>query len=329
MIRLKPSLAWVCLALIVAMLAIRPAGESLVPAAVNDWAVISMAIWVQATPFLLLGVVVAGVITIYGFGGNFSMAASRIPLIEVPAAAGVGAMLPTCECAAVPTAKSLALSGLRPSAALSFMVAAPGANPIVIVSTLVAYTGREEMALARFVAAIATAVLIGLAWEKLGRGVGGPLDPLNAQPAANVEEAPKIGAVASAVSIGAFIAREFVGASALLALGASVAGAFKTLVPQDWVDAVGSNPVAGVAAMVALALILSLCSESDAFVAASMTSFSPVAQLAFMTVGPVIDIKLALLQGGTFGRAFLVRFVPIALVVSVISSVVVGLWILN
>ena len=256
MIRLKPSLAWVCLALIVAMLAIRPAGESLVPAAVNDWAVISMAIWVQATPFLLLGVVVAGVITIYGFGGNFSMAALRIPLDRSSCRRWCGRNAPHMRVCGGADGE---VAGPQRSSTVSGTVVhgcGSGGEP----HRHRLHAGRLHRARRDGSGEVRRGHRHGGAHRpgvgEAGRGVGGPLDPLNAQPAANAEEAPKIGAVASAVSIGAFIAREFVGASALLALGASVVGAFKTLVPQDWVDAVGSNPVAGVAAMVALALIL-------------------------------------------------------------------------
>jgi hypothetical protein len=73
-----------------------------------------------------------------------------------------------------------------------------------------------------------------------------------------------------------------------------------------------------------LAIILSICSEADAFVAASLTDFSPTAQLAFMVVGPMVDLKLIALQAGVFGWRFAVRFAPICLVVGLLSTFLIG-----
>ena len=71
-----------------------------------------------------------------------------------------------------------------------------------------------------------------------------------------------------------------------------------------------------------------ICSEADAFVAASLTQFSLGARLTFLVVGPMVDVKLIALQAGTFGRAFAVRFAPLTFVVAVISSVLIGWWLL-
>jgi uncharacterized membrane protein YraQ (UPF0718 family) len=79
--------------------------------------------------------------------------------------------------------------------------------------------------------------------------------------------------------------------------------------------------------MALLAVLLSIGSEADAFVAASMTAFSPTAKLAFLVVGPMVDLKLIALQTGTFGKAFALRFVPLTFTLAVVVSVVFG-WLL-
>jgi uncharacterized protein len=95
-------------------------------------------------------------------------------------------------------------------------------------------------------------------------------------------------------------------------LGAAVAAALQTLVPQDLVNGVADAPVLAAVALMALAFALTLCSQADAFVAVSLTAFSPGSQLAFLVFGPVADTKLVLLYGGTFTRGFVVRLVAIA-----------------
>ena len=85
-----------------------------------------------------------------------------------------------------------------------------------------------------------------------------------------------------------------------LIMGAALAAAIQTFVPQSIVNSVASLPILSLIAMMALAFVMSLCSESDAFVAASFTAFGPAAQLAFLVFGPMVDLKLAALYVGTY-----------------------------
>jgi uncharacterized membrane protein YraQ (UPF0718 family) len=79
--------------------------------------------------------------------------------------------------------------------------------------------------------------------------------------------------------------------------------------------------------MAALAVVLAICSESDAFVAAGLTQFSLTARLVFMVVGPAVDLKLIALQTGTFGRAFAIRFAPLTWVAAICTASCTG-WLL-
>ena len=80
-----------------------------------------------------------------------------------------------------------------------------------------------------------------------------------------------------------------------------------------------------IAVMALLAVILALCSEADAFVAASLSMLPLIPRLVFLVVGPAIDIKLFAMQVGMFGRAFAVRFAPVTFVVAVVVATGVGL----
>ena len=77
--------------------------------------------------------------------------------------------------------------------------------------------------------------------------------------------------------------------------------------------------------MALLAVVLALCSEADAFVAASFSTIPLVGKLVFLTVGPAVDVKLAAMQAGVFGRRFAVRFAPLTFVVAVLVGTAVGL----
>ncbi len=92
-------------------------------------------------------------------------------------------------------------------------------------------------------------------------------------------------------------------------MGAAAAAALRILLPAWVFEHIADHLVLGVFAMAALAVVLALCSEADAFVAASLTSLPLVPRLVFLVVGPAVDVKLSAMQAGMFGRRFAVRSV--------------------
>jgi uncharacterized membrane protein YraQ (UPF0718 family) len=113
-------------------------------------------------------------------------------------------------------------------------------------------------------------------------------------------------------------------AGGFLVVGAMAAATLKAVVPASWLHAVAGTPVVSILALAVLAVLLSICSEADAFVAASLSQFSLTARLAFLVVGPMIDLKLFAMQAGTFGRGFALRFAPATFVLAILGSVLVG-----
>jgi uncharacterized membrane protein YraQ (UPF0718 family) len=100
------------------------------------------------------------------------------------------------------------------------------------------------------------------------------------------------------------------------------------VIPPSWLQAVSDRPIISIVGLSVLAVVLCICSEADAFVAASLTQFSLTARLAFLVVGPMVDIKLVALQAGTFGRAFAMRFAPVTFVVAMVTAGLIGWWLL-
>ena len=128
-------------------------------------------IFVQALPFLGLGVVVSGLIAVFVPPERLVRWLPRRPAAAVLAAGVAGAALPGCECASVPIAGRLCARGVQPAAALAFMLAAPAVNPVVLVATAVAFPGQPQMVLARFCGSLLTSITVGLiAVSKQGFG---------------------------------------------------------------------------------------------------------------------------------------------------------------
>ena len=98
---------------------------------------------IEALPFVLLGALVSAAIEVFVPMSTFERLARLPKPMQLPAAALGGIAFPVCECGSVPVARRLALKGLSPAAAVTFMLAAPILNPVVLASTFVAYRGRD------------------------------------------------------------------------------------------------------------------------------------------------------------------------------------------
>ncbi|RRR97695.1 permease [Glycomyces terrestris] len=276
------------------------------------WSARFVAVCVQAFPFLVLGVALSAAISAFVPADFFHKAVPKRTALAVPVAGVAGAVLPACECASVPVAGALVRRGVAPAAAFTFMLASPAINPIVVVSTFVAFPGNPEMVAARVSASLLAAVTIGWLWAKLGKTEWLRL------PQHRHHEDGRWAAFWDAIR------HDFLHAGGYLVIGAAIAASLNTLVPETWLAPIADDPVLGVLALAVLAVLVSICSESDAFVAASLTQFSPTAKLAFMVVGPFIDVKLAAMQAGTFGRRFAARFAPAAFIAAVAAAVLMG-----
>jgi uncharacterized membrane protein YraQ (UPF0718 family) len=285
--------------------------------AVQTWATVFVSITVQALPFLVFGVVLSAAMAAYVPPSFFTRVLPKRPVLAVPAAGAAGVVLPGCECASVPVAGGLIARGVAPAAALAFLLSAPAINPIVLTATAVAFPGRPEVVAARFLASLVTAVVMGWLWVRFGRA---DWIRMPRRPDFEGRSRPEIFRLA--------MQHDFLHAGGFLVVGGITAATLNVTVPKEWTGALADNPWISVLVLALLAVILAICSEADAFVAASLSEFSMISRLAFMVVGPVVDVKLIALQAGTFGRSFALRFAPITFLTAVVSSVLVGWWLL-
>jgi uncharacterized membrane protein YraQ (UPF0718 family) len=286
--------------------------------AVTNFLLVFGSLLVEALPFILLGAAVSALIEVFIPARAFARLA-RLPRgVQMPVAGLGGFAFPVCECGSVPVARRLVLKGMSPAAAVTFMLAAPVLNPVVLVSTAIAYRGRDvlwPMVLGR--AGLALAVALAVGWvigSRAGRDIVRP-SPHDHDHGAGRSEgrwSRYFGQLGADFSV----------LTRYLVIGAAIASAIQTFVPQDIIGSVATTPVLDIMAMMVLAAALSLCSESDAFVAASFVQFGPAAQLAFLVAGPMIDAKLAALYAGTFTRGF-VRTVVIGVFAATLAG---ALW---
>src|ERR671935_687425 len=311
------GIAVVVLVILVAA-ALRPVLQDLLDRpAVAHWATIFVAIAVQATPFLVLGVTISAAIAAFVPAGLLPRLLPQQPVAAVPIAAVAGAALPGCECGSVPIAGRLVARGAPAAAALTFLLSAPAINPVVLVATAVAFPGKPEVMVARLLASLLAATVVGLVWAKLGRD-----DLLERARRGHTHGGSRASVFAGTAQ------HDLLHAGGFLIVGAATAATLQTAVPRSILDAVAGSGVLAAFALAALAVVMAICSEADAFVAASLTQFSLTARLAFMVVGPMVDVKLIALQAGTFGGRFAMRFAPLTFVAAIGAALVIGWWLL-
>ena len=280
---------------------------------VRLWGTLFVSITVQALPFLVLGVMLSGAIAAFVSPSIVDRLVPRRPALAVPAAGVAGFALPGCECGSVPIAGRLVGAGAPPAAALTFLLAAPAINPVVLVSTAVAFPGTPEIVGARLAASFVTAVTVGWWWARRDR-----TGLLSVDMHRHEDHPSRWTTMTDTAS------RDLVHAGGYLVVGAAAAATLQLVIPRSALDAVAGSEVASVAMFAILAIVLSICSEADAFVVAGLPQFSLTSRLVFLVVGPVIDLKLVAMQSGIFGRRFAMVFAPVTLVVAVASAVIVG-----
>jgi hypothetical protein len=303
---------------VVAAAALRPLFQDLLDRpAVAHWATIFASIFIQAIPFLALGVLISAAIAAFVPPDFLPRVLPDRAAYSVPVAAVAGAALPGCECGSVPIAGRLVSRGAPAAAALTFLLSAPAINPVVLVATAVAFPGNPEMVGARLVASLLASMVVGFVWARFGRD-----ELLGRARKMHTHGGSRLSILAGTAQ------HDLLHAGGFLIIGAATAATLQTVVPRDVLNAVAGNALLSIFALGALAVVMAVCSEADAFIAASLTQFSLTSRLAFMVVGPMVDVKLIALQAGTFSGRFAARFAPLTFVAAIGSSILIGWWFL-
>lgn len=287
--------------------------------AFQDFASIWLSILFEAVPFVLLGALVGGFMEVLMPADALKRWTPRNPLLAAMTGAGAGALMPMCECGVIPVVRRLVRKGVPPHAAVAYMLAAPIVNPIVALSTFVAFRAASPWAVTGLRLGLGFAIAVAVAM--LVRAFAGATPMLDAQPEAPRARLPWRQALPEALR---HAGRDFIEITAILALGAAIAAALNAWVPREAVRGFAGNHVAATLAMMALAVALNLCSEADAFVAWSLGDFSIASRLGFILLGPMLDMKLLAMYTRVFRPRTILIVTGSVLLLVFVSVVAVG-----
>jgi uncharacterized membrane protein YraQ (UPF0718 family) len=305
------------------------------------WAIFQ-GLLLEALPFLLIGVLIAGLARWIAPGGRWLQRLPSQPLLAPLTGAALGFALPACECGNVPVARRLLAGGAPLGSALGFLFAAPVLNPIVLASTWAAFPDQPWLLAARPLAALLLALALSALLQQWPEGQ--LLEPALleerrlSQPLAEVglleRRSGLVGAAPSAPpppperpSLGTVLehsSREFLDLAGLLVLGSALAAVVQTLVPRTWLLAVGGAPTISVLSLMLMAVVVSVCSSVDAFLALGFAAqITPGALLAFLVLGPVVDLKLL----GLFGVVLKPRAIALTAASASVVVLLIGQWV--
>jgi uncharacterized membrane protein YraQ (UPF0718 family) len=285
-----------------------------------------LGIFIEAAPFLIIGAVVSGMIEVFVTREDIVRLVPRNPLLAPFAGAFLGFIFPVCECGVVPVTRRLFTKGLPMSVGIAFLLAAPVMNPIVLVSTSIAF-GFGSMLIARFAVTLIVAVAVGVIFALAAR----PQDVLRLTSLApvsggsvDVKPVTPRGGPNRLLRVARASSDEFFDMGRYLVIGSLLAALMQTFVSQEFLLALGEGPLASVLLMQALAFVLSVCSTVDSFLAlAFVGTFSSGSILAFLTFGPMIDIKSTLMFAGVFKP----RTVAYLIALPMLMTLLIGLWV--
>ncbi len=264
------------------------------------------AIVLEAAPFMLVGALIGGFIETFvskDFITSFFKKRGRF--LPILVAALLGILLPVCECAIVFVIRRLLKKGVPLSAAVAYLLAGPIVNPIVILSTAIAYNFEIKVPLIRtlcgFVIAIIAGIVMELVFKNKKDALVTHLTDIDEDSCCHHHQCfdplKKKTFIKKVIISLQHSADEFFDIGRFLIIGAFIAGLAQTVIARETFISVMGTPIVSIIIMMLMALALNLCSESDAFIAASFRNSSiPLsAQIAFMVLGPMLDIKLIIM----------------------------------
>ncbi|HEM6082968.1 TPA: permease [Streptococcus suis] len=291
------------------------------PSSVLQAGAIFLSIIIEALPFVLIGSLISGFIEVFITPEKVLSLLPKNKILAILFGTFIGFIFPSCECGIVPIVHRLLEKKVSNYTAIPFLVTAPIINPIVLFATYTAFGNSVLFALYRALGAILVSVIVGIIlgfyvkepilkecqisqhhhdysqktnWQKVGFGLIHAID-------------------------------EFFDTGRYLVFGCLFASLVQVYIPTAVLTTIGHNPLSAILLMMLLAFLLSLCSEADAFIGASLLSsfgFAPV--MAFLVIGPMVDVKNLLMMKHYFTGKFIIRFIAMISIIILGYSLILG-----
>ncbi|EPT54645.1 permease [Streptococcus agalactiae] len=291
------------------------------PDSVLQWFAIFISIIIESLPFVLLGTILSGIIEVFITPDIVNKFLPKNKFLRVLFGTFVGFVFPSCECGIIPIINRFLEKKVPSYTAVPFLATAPIINPIVLFATYSAFGNSIRFLILRFVGATIVAIALGvmLAFLVDDNILKEDAKPTHFHDYSDKKWYQKIFlALAHAID-------EFFDTGRYLVFGTLIASAMQIYLPTRVLTTIGHSPITAILVMMLLAFILSLCSEADAFIGASLLSTFGIAPvMAFLLIGPMIDIKNLMMMVNSFKTRFIVQFISVSSLIIIIYCLFVG-----
>jgi uncharacterized protein len=279
------------------------------PSSIMHVNTVFLSILIEAVPFILLGVFVSALIQTFVTEQHIQKLVPKNPYIGIGAVLFMGIIFPVCECAVIPVVRRMIKKGFPLHLGVVFLLTVPIVNPVVILSTYYAFRTNLTVVYGRIGLALLIAIVIGL----IVYWVFGNKDQLKTQFQHGAHDHSHGLNMSRWKQTVYHATDEFFDTGKFLIFGAFLASMFQVFINRNDLLALGSNEWSSTGLMMGLAFLLSICSEADAFIAASFgSSFTVGSIIAFLVYGPMLDVKNMLMMFAYFKTRFV--FVLMALI---------------
>ncbi|HAT4108193.1 permease [Clostridium perfringens] len=292
----------------------------------NKFSIVFSSIVIEALPFILIGAVLASFMQVYISNNIFNKIISKNKLLGSIQAGIIGVFLPVCECATVPITKGLLNKKVPLNVAITYMLAAPIVNPLVILSTYYAFDGNIKVVLSRVGVGFSIAVVAGLLMLCLSGENNIFIDNSEGELQGKClcgcseidDNSSKLIRLLKHTSL------EFYEIGKYFIVGATLAAIFQTFVPRDIIFYFENSAVLSIIILMAFSFLISLCSEADAFVASTfMNRFSLGSITGFLIIGPMIDLKNTIMLFSIFKKSFVIKLLFVVFSLCFIASALI------
>lgn len=291
---------------------------------VENFILTFLSILYEAMPFIILGAVIAGILEEMLPQRLITRFLPRNRTLSIVIGALLGIVFPMCECGIIPVMRRLLRKGLPLSCCTAYLLAGPIINFVVLASTFIAFSAGENQVIAGgqvtyqmnswwmmglraglgFLVAVGTSHIVEWQYRKHGSSLLKPLampSKLAPEEDPDAPETKKRSWGQRLSNISETALNDFQDITVFLILGALLSAIVRQLYSAETIAALSrEHAVLSIGLMMLLAVLLCLCSEADAFVAASYRTMAPAAKLSFLVLGPMLDLKLYLMYTRVF-----------------------------
>lgn len=292
---------------------------------IKSISIIFISIFLESLPFLLLGSIISAIIQKYISTETIIKLIPQNKILGGFIGVILGFFIPACDCAVIPVTKRLVEKKAPTNVAITFMLASPIVNPIVILATYNAfYKTNPSILYTRILLGISISIIIGIIMSIIFKN----------------KEVIKINNLSCSsghcschhkqehknkfINIFQNTGYDFYTVLKYLIIGALIASIIQVTVPKSILLLFNNNIFISTIVLMIFAYLLSLCSTADSFIAKSFLNIFPqTSVIAYLLLGPMIDIKNTIVLLGNFNKKFVLTLIILIFIIVFITSILV------